>query len=76
MAKIDQSEIIGSSAYRLITAAVGLFFTSIMMGILIFAELTLGAIVVAAIFGLLGIDAIVSAYRKTASLLSRIGPLP
>jgi hypothetical protein len=76
MAKIDQKNVIRSSAYRLVTAAFGLFFTVIAVGILLVSEFTLGSVVAAAIIGFLGIDAIVSAYRKTSSLLSRIGPLP
>ena len=76
MAKNDQKHVTRSSTYRLVTAAFGLFFTFIAIGILIASEFTLGPVVAAAIIGFLGIDAIVSAYRKTSSLLSRIGPLP
>jgi hypothetical protein len=76
MTKIDQTHITRSSTYRWVTAAFGLLFTAIAIGILIVSEFTLGSIIAAAITGFLGIEAIVSAYRKTSSLLSRIGPLP
>jgi hypothetical protein len=76
MVKTDRKYVTRSPAYRLVTAVFGLVFTGVAIGILIVAELTLGSVVAAAIIGFLGIDALVSAYRKTSSLLSRIGPLP
>jgi len=36
----------------------------------------MGAFVTAALVGLIGVDALVSAARNRRSLLSRIGPLP
>jgi hypothetical protein len=66
----------GSSTHRIVAATFGALFTVIAAAILAVAELTFGSVVAAAVIGTLGIDAIVSAYRDTASLLSRIGPLP
>lgn len=63
-------------AHRLITAAFGALFTICAITLLLLSERTIGPLVAAAGIGLLGIDAMVSAYRGTRSLLSRIGPLP
>lgn len=65
-----------SPGQRLVTAAFGLFFTALAVVILIVSELSVGPVVAASVIGALGIDAIVSAYRKIPSVLSRIGPLP
>jgi hypothetical protein len=66
----------GSMTHRLVTAAFGVLFTVIAIIVLIVSDLTIGPILTAAGLGVLGINAMVSAYRNTRSLLSRIGPLP
>jgi uncharacterized membrane protein len=58
MTKIDQTHVTRSSTYRWVTAAFGLLFTAIAIGILIVSEFTLGSIIAAAITGFLGIEAI------------------
>ncbi len=60
----------------MVTAAFGLFFTAIAVVVLMVSEFTIGPVVAALVIGILGIDAVVSAYRNTQSFLSRIGPLP
>ncbi len=66
----------GSLAHRLITAAFGAVFTISAIALFLLSERTIVPLLAAAGLGLLGADAIVSAYRGTRSLLSRIGPLP
>ena len=65
-----------SSTYRWVSAAFGAFLIVIAGLIVSVSELSLGPLAAAAVIGLLGVDAVVSAYRKTRSLISRIGPLP
>lgn len=65
-----------SRVYRVVTAAFGLLFTAISIAILVVSDRTVGPVLVAAVLGVLGVEAIVSAWRSKASLLSRIGPLP
>lgn len=65
-----------STIYRLVTVGFGIFFIAISIAIVLVTERTLGSIVAAAIIGMLGIDAIIAAYRNKQFLLSRIGPLP
>ena len=62
--------------HRLVTAAFGAFFVVVAVVLYVVSDHTIGPALAAAGLGLLGIDAIVSAYRNTRSLLSRIGPLP
>ena len=76
MASNDPKEVTRSPTYQWVTAAFGVFFTAIAIAILIVSELTIGPVSAALVIGVLGIDAIFSAYRKTSSLLSRIGSLP
>lgn len=63
-------------AYRLITAAFGAFFTICAIALFLLSDRTIVPLLAAAVIGLLGVEAIVSAYRCRRSLLSRIGPLP
>jgi hypothetical protein len=65
-----------STAYRVVTAVFGVLFSAIAVVVVVAAGLTVGAAICAAGLGILGVDALVSAYRSTPSLLSRIGPLP
>lgn len=76
MAHNDETRLKGTTTYRPALAAFGLFFTAIAVAIVVVSELTFGPIIAAAVIGILGIDAIVGAYRNTPSILSRIGPLP
>lgn len=46
------------------------------VAIVVVSDRTVGPLLAAAVFSVLGIDAIVSALRNKPSLLSRIGPLP
>lgn len=68
----------GKRSGRWITAAFGLLFVGIAMAILLSSssDNRTGAIAAAAVIGVLGIDALISAARNRRSLLSRIGPLP
>jgi putative Mn2+ efflux pump MntP len=66
-----------TTAYRVVTAVVGLVFVASAVLILSMgASPDLKQWIAAAIIGLLGLDALVSAFRNKRSLLSRIGPLP
>jgi len=65
-----------SSTNRWVSAAFGAFLIVTAGLIVSVSELSLGPLAAAALIGLLGVDAVVSAYRKTRSLISRIGPLP
>lgn len=63
--------------HRLVTAAIGL----LLMGIAAYASFVAGldgwgAVAVAAVLGLLGVQAIVAAWRGRVAWLARIGPLP
>ncbi len=66
----------GSRTHRVVTATFGLMFVAIAVAILVAAERSFGPMLTAVVLGGLGVDAVVSACRNTASLLSRIGPLP
>lgn len=68
----------GPATSRKADAAFGIFFLALVPIILVVAweDTPVGALVVAAVVGLLGVDAIFSAVRNRRSLVSRIGPLP
>ncbi len=68
----------GKSLGRWVTAAFGLMFVGIAIAIVYTSasDHPMGAIATAALVGLLGVDALVSAACNRRSLLSRIGPLP
>lgn len=70
------NQMIGSKTYRLVTAAFGLLFTAIAVAIVFVSGDTFGPILAAAGIGIIGVDALASAFRNKPSLLSRIGPLP
>ena len=65
-----------SMTHRLVTGAFGAFFTVIAIVVFVVSDRTIGPLLAAICLGLLGINAMVSAYRNTPSILSRIGPLP
>jgi hypothetical protein len=65
-----------SKTYRLVTAAFGVLFAVIALVMVVVSDRSLGPLLVAAVVGILGVDAVVSALRNKPSLLSRIGPLP
>jgi hypothetical protein len=75
MPDTDRTSTNTSTAHRIVTAAFGVLFTFIAMSIGIVSELTVGSIT-AIVMGIVGIDAIVGAWRNSPPLLSRIGPLP
>lgn len=66
----------GSKSYRLVTAAFGLLFALLAIAIIVLSDRTAGPLLASLVIGILGIDALVSAFRGKPSLLSRIGPLP
>ena len=76
MADRDPAPLARSTTYRVVTAAFGIFFSGIAVAIVVVAGPTVGASIGAAALGILGVDALVSAYRSTPSLLAKIGPLP
>lgn len=63
---------------RVAAALIGGLFVGIALSILVVSanDLTVGAVLVAAVVGGLGIEALFSAARNRRCLLSRIGPLP
>lgn len=66
------------STRRVVTALFGVFFI-VMAGAIMASvdeSMIVGGIVAAAVIGLLGLEACVSAARDRPSLLQRIGPLP
>jgi ABC-type bacteriocin/lantibiotic exporter with double-glycine peptidase domain len=67
-----------SKTGRVVTVLFGVFLVVIAAVILAFADwpLSIRALVASLVFGLLGIDACVSAARSKRSLVERIGPLP
>lgn len=65
-----------SLTHRRVTAFFGVFFIALAVLIIIVSDITLWSVSTAVVIGLLGVDALLSAIRKTSSLLSRIGPLP
>lgn len=66
----------GSKTYRFFTGAFGLLFAVIALAVVVVSDRSFGPPLAAAVIGILGIDAIASAFRNRPSLLSRIGPLP
>jgi hypothetical protein len=66
----------GSRTYRLVTAAFGLLFVVIAVAIVLLSDRTFGPVLAATVIGILGIEAMASAFRNKPSLLSRLGPLP
>lgn len=76
MTDTDRKPIGGSIPHRLITAAFGAFFTVCAIALFLLSDRTIFPLLAAAVIGLLGIDAIVNAFRARRSLLSRLGPLP
>jgi len=76
MADRDPAPLARSTTYRVVTAAFGILFSGLAVAIVVVAGLTIGAAIAAAALGFLGVEALVSAYRSTPSLLSKIGPLP
>jgi len=63
---------------RIVTALFGAFFV-VLAGLVLFTawdSTPLGAIAVASVLGVLGMDALLSAKQDRPSILSRIGPLP
>jgi hypothetical protein len=67
---------VGSRNYRIVTAVLGLFFVMLAVAIVVVSDRSVGPLLAAAVVSVLGIDAIVSAFRNKPSLLSHIGPLP
>jgi hypothetical protein len=61
---------------RFVTAAFGLLFTVVSIAVVFMTDRTIGPMLVALVIGILGVEAIISAWRNKPSLLSRIGPLP
>jgi len=63
---------------RAVTAIFGVFFVVLALLILVAAweSTPTGAAIASLVVGFLGAEAILSAVRDRASLLSRIGPLP
>jgi hypothetical protein len=53
-----------------------LLFAVIALAVVVVSDRSFGPLLAAAVIGILGIDAIASAFRNRPSLLSRIGPLP
>lgn len=76
MADTDRTRKKGGMAYRGVTAVFGVLFTIVAIAIVVVSEFTIGAILAAVVIGILGINAMIGAYRNTPTLLSRIGPLP
>lgn len=66
----------GSRTARLVTAAFGLLFAALAVAVVVVSDRTIGPLIVAAVLGFLGVDAMVSACRGKPSFMSRIGPLP
>ncbi|NUZ05376.1 hypothetical protein [Piscinibacter koreensis] len=64
--------------HRIVIAAFGVFFVGLAGVVLALASAAtlLGSLAAAAVLGLLGVDACVSAWRGRPSLMERIGPLP
>jgi hypothetical protein len=65
-----------STTHRIVTAAFGAFFTSIAVAIGLMSEPAVGSALAAIVIGIVGIDAMIGAWRDRPALLSRIGPLP
>jgi len=63
---------------RIVAAGFGAFLIVLAIVILLSVDqsMIVGAVVVALVIGLLGVDACVGAVRDKPSLLQRIGPLP
>lgn len=65
-----------TKSYQIITALVGLLFVVIAITLVFITDNSIAAVSAEFIIGLLGVDALISAYKKKESLLFRIGPLP
>lgn len=65
-------------AGRWVTGLFGIFLSGVAIAILLVADRPLGFGVIAAAVGVgvLGVDALVCAFRNRRSLVSRVGPLP
>lgn len=71
-----QNDPLRSKTSRAVTAGIGLLFTGLATAIVLVSDRSAGPLAVAAVIGLLGLDAVVSAMRNKGCILSRIGPLP
>ncbi len=65
-----------SRTYRVVTAVFGILFAVLAIVIVFISDWSVPSLLVALVFGVLGVDAVASAIRDRSSLLSRIGPLP
>lgn len=63
-------------SYQIITALLGLLFISIAITLVFVTHNSIAVVSTELIIGLLGIDALICAYKKKECLLFRIGPLP
>jgi hypothetical protein len=78
MKKNAGGQITRSKQELVIRAFFGLFFLALAIAVLLLSTpaTRTGSVFVALIIGILGLDELVSLYRRRRSLLSRIGPLP
>ena len=65
-----------SRSHRLVTAAFGMLFLALAIAMIVISDRTIGPILASVATGILGLDALASAYRNKRSLLSRVGPMP
>lgn len=63
-------------AYRITTAVLGLVFVVVSIVIAFVSDRSVGALLAAAVIGLLGVDSILGSLRCRTCLLARLGPLP
>ena len=66
----------GSKTQRIVTRAFGVLFACLALAILFVGDGTLGPMIAALVTGVLGVDALHSAYRNKSPRLFRMGPLP
>ena len=74
---VDQRKVV-SKAERIGSAVIGVLFIAVAVWLLIMTlpQPAIGKLLVALVVGSLGVEALVSAFQRRRSLLSRIGPLP
>ena len=65
-----------SRLHRWVTALFGGFLIGVAALVVIWSEGGIGPLIATLVLVALGVDAVLSALRKRASLLERIGPLP
>lgn len=74
---VDQRKV-ASKAERIGSAVIGVLFIAVAVWLLVITlpQPEIGKLLVALVVGSLGVEALISAFQRRRSFLSRLGPLP